>query len=192
MALLDGRTGKLSDLKVGKWIKVHWVADANDPKRQRISKIEPGMAPWAAERLVELEKSGDVLEMEVRIVFDDAGSKAELHLRGPRSPGDDKDSPSVRLKAGEAAKLLRYLAHEGFLAAAIDGSKVDESREPLGARVAPFKPPYLRLSVGCFYYKAPLSAEEVERLEGIKSVLPKKAAAKMEELLLAQVGRRQH
>ena len=49
--LLGDKAGKLSDLKVGASIKVYWDPDPNDPKQQRIVKIEPSMPWWAAQRL---------------------------------------------------------------------------------------------------------------------------------------------
>jgi acylphosphatase len=40
---LDGTTGKLSDLRVGQWVKLCRKGDRNDPEHQRIAKIELSM-----------------------------------------------------------------------------------------------------------------------------------------------------
>ena len=40
--LLSGKPEKLGDLKVGQWIKAYWIPDPNNPKQQKIVKIEPG------------------------------------------------------------------------------------------------------------------------------------------------------
>ena len=59
VVLSDGKVGKLTDLKVGQWIKVYWNPDPNDPKQQRIVKIEPGVAPWAAQPLAHAQRPAD-------------------------------------------------------------------------------------------------------------------------------------
>ena len=73
VVLLNGKLGKLSDLKVGQWIKVYWNLDGNDPKQQRIVKIEPGMPSWAAQRLADLENNGGKLDVAIRVFINGKG-----------------------------------------------------------------------------------------------------------------------
>jgi hypothetical protein len=46
---LDGTTGKLSDLKVGQWVKLYQEGDRNDRQHQRIAKIEMNMRGIASD-----------------------------------------------------------------------------------------------------------------------------------------------
>ena len=176
VVLPNGRPGKLTDLAVGQWVKVYWNPDANDPKQQRIVKIEPGMAPWAAERLADLEKNAGTLEVGIRLFVNGKGDVEELHLLGPDNKVGYKEPFFARLTKEEMTKLLRYLAVEGFLANAIDGKNADATPKPPA-------PPYVQLSAGNFYQNVSLTADVIKRLEGIQAVLPDPAAAKMETLL---------
>jgi hypothetical protein len=80
-------------------VKVYWNPDPNDPKQQRIVKIEPGMPWWAAQRLAGLEKTVGTVEVGLMVFIDQIeqdgqvirqsgpGSVEELHLVGPDHPG---------------------------------------------------------------------------------------------------------
>jgi hypothetical protein len=61
IVLSDGKSGKLSDLKVGQWVKIYWRPDPNNPRKQRIVKIEPSKSLWATE---------DVAETDGNLAFD--------------------------------------------------------------------------------------------------------------------------
>lgn len=176
IVLLNGQLGKLSDLTVGQWIKVYWNPDANDPKQQRIVKIEPGMPWWAGQRLADLEKNAGNLDVAIRVFINGKGNEEELHLLGPDNEGGYKEPFFARLTQGEMTKLLNYLSVEGYLADAIDGKMADGTRQPPA-------PPYVALLVGSFYQSLPLTPDTVKRLEGIKAVLPDQAAAKLTGLL---------
>jgi hypothetical protein len=176
VVLLNGQAGKVSDLKIGQWIRAYWNPDPSDPKQQRIVKIEPSMPSWAVQRLADLEKSVGSLEVAVRVFINGKGDEEELHLLGPDNEGGYKEPFFARLTKDDMAKLLRYLAVEGFLADAMDGAAGD-GKLPLPA------PPYVRLAVGKFYQAVSWTPDTVRRLEGIKAVLPDKAAAKMSGLL---------
>jgi len=59
VVLADGKAGKLSDLKVGQWIKVYWRPDPKNPRKQRIVKIEPSKSLWATEDVAETQEHVD-------------------------------------------------------------------------------------------------------------------------------------
>lgn len=174
--LLNGQPGKLSDLKVGQWIKVYWKPDAKDPNQQRIVKIEPGMPPWAAQRLADLENNVGKLDVAVRVFINGKGDEEELHFLGPDNEGGFKEPFFARLTKGEMTKLIRYMSEEGFLADAIDGKRGGAMPKPLAA-------PYVNLVADSFYQSLPLTPDTVKRLEGIKAVLPDQAAAKLARVL---------
>ena len=120
----------VGDLNVGQWVKAYWAGDPSDPKRQKVVKIEPGMAPWAAQRLADLSTNAAALDVSVRASTNGKGNHEELHLIGPEHPGGYKEPFFVRLSKGEMTGLLRVLAVEGFLADAFDTKTINAQPQP--------------------------------------------------------------
>lgn len=190
VVLLGGKAGKLSDLKVGQWVKIYWNPDPENAKQQRIVKIEPSMPWWAAERLAELEKNVGTLEVSLMVFigqikqegavirYNGPGNFEELHLIGPDHADNYKEPFQARLQKDEMLKLIRHLALEGFLANATDTTKMD-------GELAPPATPYVKLSVGKFYEYLAWGPDTIKRLETMKAVAGEKAGKKIEKLLAA-------
>jgi arabinogalactan endo-1,4-beta-galactosidase len=188
VVLLDGKSEKLSDLKVGQWIKVYWNPDPIDPKQQRIVKIEPGMPWWVAERLADLEKNVGTLEITLMVFIGQIeqdgnvirqrgpGDMEELHLVGPDHPGGYKEPFQARLQKEDMGKLLRHLAVEGFLADTLGDGQKDAALKPPST-------PYLKLSAGPFYAYLPWGPDTIKRLKTMIAVVGKEAGEKIEGLL---------
>jgi hypothetical protein len=173
---LDGRVGKLGDLKVDQWIKAYWLAATNNPEQQRLVEIEPGMPSWAAQRLADLEKEAASLDVAITLVSKAGTAGESLHLIGPDHKDEFKEPTFARLTKEEMTRLLRYLGVEGFLAEAQDGKNADATPKPP-------TPPYVTLSVSSFYQNLSLKPDCVARLEGIKGALPENPSAKLAALV---------
>ncbi len=181
VVLLGGKAGTLSDLKVGQWIHVYSNTDPNHPDQQRIVKIEPGMAPWAAERLAELEASVGAVRVGVVVFIDGKNNIERLDLIGPDHPKGFPEQSTVHLSKDELLKVLRHMAYDGFLADAWD-SKPNSSI--VGAQPPhPPAPPYLMLSAGKYHGYVPWGPEAIQRLAGLKTALGQQAAQKLDGLL---------